>query len=88
MRSSQEVRQILKTTQNKYIWVELLIWGGGGVHEGDTILIWGYAEGYNTDLGVREYQKVENLCYRDPFPKNPNVHFHMFHVFNLKTIFI
>ncbi len=31
-----------------------------GVREGDTILIWGYAEGYNPDLGVREYQKVEN----------------------------
>ncbi len=26
------------------------------------IFIWGYAEGYNFDLGVREYQKVENPC--------------------------
>jgi hypothetical protein len=33
-----------------------------GVRKGDTILIWGYAEGYNYDLGVREYQKVENPC--------------------------
>ncbi len=31
-----------------------------GVCEGDTILIWGDTEGYNPDLGVREYQKVEN----------------------------
>ncbi len=31
-----------------------------GVREGDTILIWGYAEGYNPNLGVCEYQKVEN----------------------------
>ena len=32
-----------------------------GVSErGDTILIRGYAEGYNFDLGVREHQKVEN----------------------------
>jgi hypothetical protein len=36
-----------------------------GVREGDTILIWGYAEGYNPDLGVREYQKVENPCFTD-----------------------
>jgi hypothetical protein len=35
-----------------------------GVREGDTVLIWGYAEGYNPDLGVREYQKVENHCSR------------------------
>ncbi len=31
-----------------------------GVREGVTILIWGYAEGYNPELGVREFQKVEN----------------------------
>jgi hypothetical protein len=31
------------------------------MNKGYTILIWGYAEGYNFDLGVREYQKVENL---------------------------
>jgi hypothetical protein len=31
-----------------------------GVREGDTSLIWGYAEVYNFDLGVREYHKVEN----------------------------
>ncbi len=31
-----------------------------GVRKGGTILIWGYTEGYNPDLGVREYQKVEN----------------------------
>ncbi len=57
MRSSQGVCQILKTSQNKYFWVELLVWG---VRKGDTTLIWGYAESYNSDLGVREYQKVEN----------------------------
>ena len=44
-----------------------------GVHEGDTILIWGYAEGYNPDLGVREYQKVENPCSRSSFLVLPNV---------------
>jgi hypothetical protein len=31
-----------------------------GVCEGHIILIWGYAEGYSFDLGVRRYQKVEN----------------------------
>jgi hypothetical protein len=31
-----------------------------GVRKEDTILIWGYAERYNPDLGVREYKKVEN----------------------------
>jgi hypothetical protein len=31
-----------------------------GLREGHTILIWGYAEGYNFDLWAREYQKVEN----------------------------
>ncbi len=25
-----------------------------------TNLIWGYAKGYSFDLGVRQYQKVEN----------------------------
>jgi hypothetical protein len=35
-----------------------------GVREEDTILIWGYAEEYNPDLGVREYKKVENPCTR------------------------
>jgi hypothetical protein len=29
------------------------------VREEDKILIRGYAEGYNPDLGVREYKKVE-----------------------------
>jgi hypothetical protein len=33
-----------------------------GVRKGHTILIWGYAEGYNFDLGVRGYQKVEKPC--------------------------
>ncbi len=27
-----------------------------------TILIWGYIDGYNLDLGVCEYSKVENPC--------------------------
>jgi len=31
-----------------------------GIHEWDTLLIWGFAEGYNLDLGVPEYQKFEN----------------------------
>jgi hypothetical protein len=33
------------------------------VRKGHTILIWGYAEGYNIDLGVHGYQKVENPCF-------------------------
>ncbi len=41
----------------KFIWVEIFIWG---VREGNTSPIWGYADGYNFDLGVQEYQKVEN----------------------------
>ncbi len=57
VRKSQGVRQTLKMTQNKYIWVDLLIWGA---RKDDKILIWGYAEHYNPDLGVRAYQKVEN----------------------------
>jgi hypothetical protein len=59
VRKSQGVRQTLKMTQNKYIWVDLLI---SGVRKDDKILIWGYAERYNPDLGVRAYQKVENPC--------------------------
>jgi hypothetical protein len=39
-----------------------------GVCEGHIILIWGYAEGYNFDLGVRGYQKVEN-----PWPNLSNI---------------
>ncbi len=35
-----------------------------GVRKGDTSLIWGYTEGYNFDLGVGEYQKVENPYIR------------------------
>jgi hypothetical protein len=35
-----------------------------GVREVDSILIWGYAEGYNFDLGVHKYQKVEDPCLR------------------------
>ncbi len=31
-----------------------------GVCKGATIIIWGYADGVNFDLGVRTYQKVEN----------------------------
>ena len=31
-----------------------------GLHKGDTTLVWGYAEEYNFDLGVWEFQKVEN----------------------------
>jgi hypothetical protein len=33
-----------------------------GLRKGHIILSWGYAEGYNFDLGVRGYQKVENPC--------------------------
>ncbi len=46
----------------KLFWVEFFNEGGGGVREEDASLIWGYAEGYNFDVGVREYQKVENPC--------------------------
>ncbi len=35
-----------------------------GVRKRGTVLIWGYADGCNFDLGAREYQKVEN-----PWPK-------------------
>jgi hypothetical protein len=35
-----------------------------GVREEDKILIWGYTEGYNPDLGVPEYEKVENPWIR------------------------
>ena len=41
----------------KLIWVEFFYLG---VRKEDTSLIWGYAEGYYLDLGVRKYQKVEN----------------------------
>ncbi len=37
-----------------------------GVRKGHTILIWGYAKGFNFDLGVRGYQKVENPCFTIP----------------------
>jgi hypothetical protein len=57
MGSSQGVRQIKKHTE-KHVYLGRII--DLGVREGDTVLIWGYAEGYNPDLGVREYQKVEN----------------------------
>ena len=33
-----------------------------GVRKRATILIWGYAEGYSFDLGVRQYHRVENPC--------------------------
>jgi hypothetical protein len=50
-------------TQMKLIWVEFFIWGYAKEM--------GYAEGYNFDLGVREYQKVENPCFKPTFkPKN------------------
>jgi hypothetical protein len=35
-----------------------------GVRKRGPILIWGYAERNNFDLGVRKYQKVENPCFR------------------------
>ncbi len=59
MRRSQGVPKIKKNAQKKPFWVEFLI---RGVRKGHIILIWGYAEGYNFDLGVRGYQKVENHC--------------------------
>ncbi len=37
-----------KPTQNKFLWVEFMIWG--------------YAKGSNPDLSVHEYQKVKNPC--------------------------
>jgi hypothetical protein len=35
-----------------------------GVCKTGTIPIWGFPEGYNFDMGVHEYQKVENSCTR------------------------
>ena len=57
MRRSKGVREIKKNAKKKPFWVEFFYLG---VREGHTILIWGYAEGYNFNLGVRRYQKVEN----------------------------
>ncbi len=34
-----------------------------GVHKGDTSLIWWDAEGYNFNLGISKYQKVENSWF-------------------------
>ncbi len=31
-----------------------------GLREGETTLIWVYAEWFNFHLGIQEYQKVEN----------------------------
>jgi hypothetical protein len=39
----------------KLIWVDFLSGGTQRGYKSD----WGYAEGYNFDLGVHEYQKVE-----------------------------
>jgi hypothetical protein len=41
-----------------------------GICKLETTLTWGYAEGYNFCLGVRKYQKVENL-WSKPFFLNP-----------------
>jgi hypothetical protein len=71
MKSPQGVRKILKTIQKKLNVVMQKVnhyskeaYLGRifylGVHQGDTSLIWGYAEGYHFDLGVNKYQKVEN----------------------------
>jgi hypothetical protein len=35
-----------------------------GVRKQATILIWGYAEEHSFDLGVWQYQKVENPCLK------------------------
>ncbi len=47
-----------------------------GVRKRGPILIWGYPERYNFDLGVRKYQKVENpwprLIWPDPAGLDPN----------------
>ena len=51
----------MKTTQNKFIWVKILIWG---VRKGVQFWFGGMQRGYNPDLGVRKYQKVENHCFR------------------------
>ena len=62
---SKGVRQI-KKNQSKQVYLVRIF--DLGVREGGTILIWGYAEGYNPDLGVREYQKVENpSCFNRSF---------------------
>jgi hypothetical protein len=41
-----------------------------GVREGYTILIWGYAEGYNFSLQVLGYQKIENPWFKVCCKKN------------------
>ena len=56
--SSQGVRKIMKTTQKKTIWVEYLIRGYARVSN----YFWGVQRGVHFDLGVRQYQKVENPC--------------------------
>jgi hypothetical protein len=74
---SQGVRKQIKGgTQKDYKGRILYLW----VPKGGTILIWGYAKGYNFDLWVLEYQKVENhwvnvislsRCQSDPIKWRP-----------------
>ncbi len=57
------VRKVKKTLM-KLIWEEFLFGGMRRRYNSDLGVCrgaqWGYPEGHNFDLGVREYQKVEN----------------------------
>jgi hypothetical protein len=58
--SSQGVHKIIKTTQKKTLWVEFLI---RGYARGVQFLLLGTQRGTILNLGIGEYQKVENPCY-------------------------
>ncbi len=62
MRRSQGVRKIKKKNSKEALLGRIY---DLGVCKGHTILIWAYAKGYNFDLGVGGYQKVENPCTKD-----------------------
>ncbi len=64
MRRSQGVRKIKKKRSKEDILGRIL---DLGVRKGHTILIWGYAEGYNFNLGVRGYQKFESPWLKSNF---------------------
>jgi hypothetical protein len=57
VRSSQGVRKIKKKNSKEALLGRIF---DLGVREEHTILVWGYAEVYDFDFGVRGYQKVEN----------------------------
>ena len=68
MKNDKVVNKGFKLAVNKPILVVYLVflyirlyWGMQGR---DTNLLWRYASRFYTDLGVRQYQKVENSCVR------------------------